>query len=188
MVINNIFTIALAHKIAKPFIIFCGGLTDCFKPYRRNEAEEMIKLFRALIQQKSHLKSFTAQWALIAEKESLSTLENLLNPQELVTVFCEYTRGLRVAKVARKVFGAGVPVKVEPIDFDMSPNRYLAQEFIAKKEKAELAHSLWALKSPEHVKRHHEVFQEKLVYFRSMGPAKQSDAIRIWWEKKLKEE
>jgi methionyl-tRNA synthetase len=45
MVFNKIYDLVTRNDIAKPLIIFSGGKTDCFKPYKRNEASEMIKLF-----------------------------------------------------------------------------------------------------------------------------------------------
>ena len=78
-VFNKIYGVVTKDTYTKPLIIFCGGKTDIFKPYKRNEAEEMRKFFTAMINQRPFLKSITKNWLFIVEKESLSTLENLIN-------------------------------------------------------------------------------------------------------------
>jgi hypothetical protein len=57
----------------------------------------------------------------------------------------------------------------------------------AKKEKAELEHSVWALQNPENLKKHHKVFVEKIEYLRKAGPRAHVEAMQKWWKQKLKE-
>lgn len=197
MVFNKIYSIVIKNKVPKPIIIFCGGNTDGFKPYRRTEADEMIKFFVAIIKEKTFLKSLTKNWTIISENKSLSTLENLLNSKNIITkrkirkanffIFCEQTRESRIKILANKIFGKNSKFQVEPIDFDVSQNRYLSPEYLAKKENTELRHSLWALKSPRNLKKHHKMFQEKFEYFRKAGQKTHTNAVKEWWDQKLRE-
>jgi hypothetical protein len=163
MVFNKIYDISIKRNSKKSLIIFCGGKTDMFKPYRRTEADEMIRFFTNLIRKRPFLSRLTKNWLLIPEKTSLSTLENLINSKKIIekkaiknahlAIFCEQTRKRRISVLAKKILGARhYSVQVMPIDFDISANRYLLPDFIDRKEKAELKHSLSALKSPENLK------------------------------------
>lgn len=194
MVFNGIYDLVAKNKIARPIIIFSGGKTDCYKLYKRNEADEMIKLFRAL-SKKSFLKEVVKNWLFISEKRSLSTLENFLRCKEIILkrkikkanlyIFCEQTRERRVKILAGKIFGKSYTTRVIPIDFDVSLNRYLDQKFIAKKEQEELKHTLWALKSPENLKEHRKLFKEKIRFLRKYEPDKHAEAVKKYWELKL---
>lgn len=196
MIFNRIYDVVTkknGKKNEKALIVFCGGKTDMFLPYHRNEADEMIKLFTVLIKKRPYVKSLAKQWLLVPEKNSLSTLENILNGKKIIHarqikkaglfIFCEQTRGKRVKALAKKIFGAAHHVRVVPIDFDVSPNRYLTPEFLARKERAELKHSLWALQSAENLKKHHELCIEKIAYLRKAGPKAHGDAVKQWWDK-----
>ncbi|MFH0929992.1 MAG: ElyC/SanA/YdcF family protein [Candidatus Moraniibacteriota bacterium] len=197
IVFNKIYSTVLKNDISRPIIIFCGGNTDGFKPYKRTEADEMIKFFSKLIKDSPSLKSITKNWTLISENKSLSTLENLINSKKILSksnikkanifIFCEQTRENRIKALARKIFDKNYNLQIEPIDFDVSANRYLPTEYLAKKENAELKHSLWALKSQENLKKHHKMFEEKFEYFRKAGPKTHADTIKKWWDQKLKE-
>ena len=197
MAFNKIYEITIKDKIEKSIIIFCGGETDMHKPYKRNEADEMIKFFNQMIRQRPFLNSITKNWLLLSEKESLSTLENLINSKKIIdkrkfknagtSILCEYTREKRIKTLAKKIFGADHKLKVIPIDFDVSANRYLSPDFLVKKEKIELNHSLWALKDPKNLKKHHEVFMEKIEYLRKAGPNVHVEAVKKWWTNKLNE-
>lgn len=197
MVFNKIYDFVTKDKPTKPLIICCGGETDMIKPYKRNEAEEMIKFFTELIKQRPFLNPITKNWLFIPENKSLSTLENLINSKKNIEkrkikkanffIFCELTREKRIKVIAKKILNKNYNFLVVPIDFDVSANRYLSQEFLAKKEKAELEHSLWALQSPENLKKHHEVFVEKIEYLRKAGPKVHVEAVKKWWEQKLNE-
>jgi len=197
MVFNKIYSLVVKNKTEKPIIIACGGETDMLKPYKRTEADEMIKLFSAFIKERPFLKSMTKNWLFIPENKSLSTLENLFNSKKIVEkqrikkanffIFCEQTREKRIKVLAKKILDKNYNFLVVPIDFDVSANRYLSPEFLDKKEKVELEHSLWALQNPKNLKKHHEVFVEKIEYLRKAGPKVHIEAVKKWWEQKLKE-
>lgn len=191
IVFNIVYQRECGRKAA---IIFCGGKTDCYKPYRRTEANELIRLFRTF-SQRSFVKRATARWKLVPERRSLSTLENIINAKAIIGqkklgstrphMFCEKTREHRVRAVAKQVFRKEPDVIA--IDFDTSPNRYLDIRTLARKEHEELQHSLWALKSPQNLREHHELFQQKIAYFRRVGPRNHTQAIQTWWRQKLQE-
>ncbi len=197
MVFNKIYGFVVKNKISKPIIITCGGETDMIKPYKRTEADEMIKLFSAIIKERPFLNPITKNWLFIPENNSLSTLENLLNSNKIIQkrkvkkanffIFCEQTREKRIKVLAKKILDKNYNFLVVPIDFDVSANRYLPVDYLAKKESAELKHSLWALQSPENLKKHHEVFEEKFEYFRKVGHKAHVNAVKEWWDQKLKE-
>ena len=197
MVFNKIYSFAVKNRINKSIIIACGGETDMLKPYKRNESNEMIKFFTALTKQRPFLSSITKNWLFISESKSLSTLENLINRKKIIEkrktkkanffIFCEQTREKRIKVLVKKIFDKNYNFLVVPIDFDVSANRYLSPEFLAKKEKVELEHSLWALQSPKNLKKHHEVFVEKIEFLRKAGPKVHVEAVKKWWEQKLKE-
>lgn len=197
MVFNKIYGFVAKNKTDKPIIITCGGETDMLKPYKRSEADEMIKLFSAFIKERPFLKPMTKNWLFIPENKSLSTLENLLNSNKIIQkrkikkanffIFCEQTREKRIKVLAKKILDKNYNFLVVPIDFDVSANRYLPMEYLAKKESAELKHSLWALQSPENLKKHHKVFEEKIEYLRKAGSKVHVEAVKEWWDQKLKE-
>ncbi len=194
LVFNRIYNLVVKNKIVKPVIIFSGGKTDCHKPYKRNEADEMIKLFKEL-SKKPLLKNIIKSWTFLSEKKSLSTLENFLRCREMILkrkikkaklyIFCEQTRERRVKILAKKIFDKNYNSCVVPIDFDVSSNRYLDPEVIVKKEREELKHSLRALKNSENLKKHHKFFEEKIKFLRKAGTKKHEEAVRKWWEMKL---
>jgi len=175
-VFNNIYKIVTKNKIKNPLIIACGGPTDLLKPYKKTEAEEIIKLFKIIIKKEVSIKSITKDWIFTLEKKSLSTLENLLNSKEIISenkinkakiiIFCEYTRKKRIKILAENIFSKNYNLKIIPIDFDTSANRYLSSKYLAEKEKVELNHSFWALKSSNNLKEHHKIFEEKFEYLR----------------------
>ena len=194
-VFNHIYSTVTETQITDPLIITCGGKTDMQKPYIRSEAGEMIRFFRHLISKRPYLKPITKHWKWLAESTSLSTLENILNSKKIldkrgviggpITIFCETTRTKRVQTVAKKVFGVKQPVRVVPIDFDLSEHRYLGTEYIQRKESRETLHSLWALKSPENLKKHHALFQKKFDYLRQRDTKAHAAAIKEWWDEQI---
>lgn len=197
MVFNKIYDIAVKNNIDNPIIIPCGGKTDMFKPYDRTEAEEMVRFLKNFIQERSFLESITGNWEFIPENKSLSTLENLLNSLDIVQkrdikkanffIFCEQTRENRINTLASKILDKNYNFTTIPIDFDISPNRYLPIEYLSEKENKELQHSLWALESSENLRKHHQVFEEKFAYFRTIGNKTNVNIVKEWWDKKLKE-
>lgn len=196
-IFNNIYDISIKNNIDNPIIITCGGKTDMFKPYHRTEAEEMIRFFTDFIQNRPFLQSITKNWTFIPEKESLSTLENLLNSIKIVEskeinkaqffIFCEQTRENRIKTLATQVLQNNDHITIIPIDFDTSPNRYLDPKYLAQKENLELNHSLWVLQSPENLQKHHKVFEEKMEYLRTIHHKTDMNTVKEWWDKKLKE-
>lgn len=193
-VFNSIYDTVLKNKIKKPLIIFSGGKTDIFKPYKRSEAGEMIKFFKTL-KNRNFVREITRDWDLISEAKPLTTLENLLFSQEIlkkkkinqaqIYIFCELTRVKKVRVLANKVLTKKYKFKVIGIDFDHSPNRYLPLEFIRQKEAEDIKLALWALKSKANLKKYHQIFQERIEYFRQQGPDKHLQAIQDWWQKKV---
>lgn len=196
-VFNKIYDASVKNKSAKSLIICCGGETDVIKPYKRNEADEMIKFFAALIKKRSFLDPVIKNWIFVSEKKSLSTLENLINSKKIIGrrktgkadffIFCEQTREKRIKVLAKKVLGKNCNFQIIPVDFDISSNRYLPSGFLEKKERLELKHSLWALRSPENLEKYHKVFAEKMEYLRKAGPKAHVRAVKKWWEQKLEE-
>lgn len=197
MVFNKIYDIVIKNYIDNPIIITCGGKTDMFKPYDRTEADEMIRFFKTFIKERPFLNSGTENWQFISENKSLSTLENLLNSLNIVQkldipeanfyIFCEQTRENRIKTLAKKILDKNYNFITIPIDFDLSANRYLPTEYLAKKEKLDLKYSLWALQSPKNLKKHHKVFEEKMEYIRKSGHKQSISTLKEWWDKKLKE-
>lgn len=192
-VFNTVFDSCSKTGSWNPLIVFSGGKSDMRKPYRRTEAQEMIKLFRTLMQRPA-VKAKVRSWTLIAEMKSLSTLDNFLYVKELLkrrstelsqlSVFCEKTRTARVKAIARKIFNK---VVVLLIDFDQSANRYLDPALLQRISREGAKFDLWALKSEANLKKHRDIFKEKFVYLRKAGPDVHVEAVRTWWEMKLKE-
>ncbi|MFA6551340.1 MAG: hypothetical protein WCV41_02300 [Patescibacteria group bacterium] len=194
-VFNVIYDDASRHNFFDPLIIFSGGKTNLRKPYQKTEGEEMLKLFLSLLKNKSYLKKITEKWQLIAEKNALSTLENILNCKKIVAgkkfneanvnIFFEQTRKIKVEKLAKKVFGNKYKIKIQPIDFDNSKNRYLDYEFVQKKETAELKHAFWALENKNNLKKYHALHLRKINYLRKYPD--NSNMIKDWWDKEITE-
>ena len=195
-VFNKIYDFTVENKISKPIVIFSGGNTDRYKPYKRNEADEMIKLFK-ILKKRPFVKKAAKDWILLPEKRALSTLENFLNCKKIITnrkikkvnlhIFCEQTRRKRVELLAKKIFGQNYDLDINPIDFMFSFNRCVDPDLIARKEEAELKHCLWALQSKENLEKHHKIFGEKFVFLRKFRPDRHPEALKKYWEQKLGE-
>lgn len=195
-VFNKIYSQAVSDLIKKPSIIFTGGNTDIRKPYKKTEAQEILRLFKSYTN-RFFLKEITKDWIFVADNKALSTLENLLFASKKLAkkriskanlyIFCEQTREKKVKILARKVFKENFRITIYPIDFDFSANRYLSPKFINQKEAQDISFGLWALKSPQNYKKYHQIFEERLAYFRKLGPEKHVQAIQEWWRKKLDE-
>lgn len=178
-------------KGEKALIIPCGGPTNCTPPYEGTDAGIMTDYIQKLINRPETGNRCSA-WSIIQENQSLSTLENLLYAKliidgtgecDSITIFCEATRGERIQKVSSAIFGMSILVVVEPIDFDTSPNRYLADEIIQKREQAEIAGSLWALENSDRLRRHRELFERRIALLRSLqdGGMSHVDAVAEWY-------
>lgn len=194
---NQIFdAVGTAESSAPPTIICSGGPTDMVPPYSRTEAAEMLSLF-ASIANRPCMQATTKDWQYIAEDTSISTLENIINCTAIINdtftsqtelyIYCEYTRRNRIRTLAEHICSTAKHLHIVPIDFDMSPSRYLDRDFISKKEAAELKHALWALESESNMNQHHALFEEKLAYFRSLEPEAHTDAMAMWWREKFEQ-
>ncbi len=170
-------------------IIPCGGPTNCTPPYEGTEAEAIAGYFRELMDREP-VRAQTAGWIVRPETRSLSTLENFVFAKELigtemplqdVTAFCEKTREKRVTTLAARVF-EGSTVRVIPIDFDQSKNRYLDKALLQEKEASGIKEGLWTLDDPERLAKHHALFEQKLAFLRRRQTEGLShvDAVREW--------
>lgn len=193
LVFNHIYQICLKQNEKAPLIIFCGGPTDIFKPYQRTEAAEMKKLFLSLAR-RDFVKKYTRYWRYQLEKNSLSTLENIIGAYRIIKriksakrifVFVEQTRVLKIKTLAKKIIKN--KIQIIPLDFDLSVNRYRDPQFIQRKELADLKISLKVLSDKKFYKQHRKFLIDKINYFRQAGPAQHGEAINRWWQEKLKE-
>jgi hypothetical protein len=193
LVFNHIFEVCTKIDNWRPIIIFCGGPTDIFKPYKRIESQEMKKLFLEYAR-RNFVKNYTKNWCYKTENKSLSTVENLLFAKSIISkikdkgkiyIFCEYTRQLKLKTFAKKIFTD--KFLIIPLDFDLSTSRYHNPEFIKKKENMEIKSGLLAIRDKIFRVKYRKTFIEKLAYFRKMGPARHGESINIWWQKKIKE-
>lgn len=189
---NHIFEYSSAHKDEKISVILSGGRTDMVKPYKRSEAGEM-KRYIDFLRKRDFVKSVSGRWNILTDTASLSTLENVLNSQKImeikkisggeIDIFCEFTRKKRVAKLAKIVFGSRLKIRIVPIDFSISANRYIGRDYLLQKEKNALAFDLWATESDDNLKAYHKNFIDKFNFFRSYGQDRKEEAIRVWWDK-----
>lgn len=190
---NNIFDIVSKNNFPTK-ILFCGGKTDCFKPFNRTEAEEMIKFFNCL-KGRDYLKKQTENWELIPEKKSISTLENLIFCKEIIknkdlkcdsiNIIFEKSRERRIKTLARNIFKS--KIKLLPFDFNQSETRFIDQNFINKKEKTVLKHDLKSLEDETYLNKFHKIYQEKLSILRNTAPKDREEAIKNWWKEKILE-
>lgn len=187
IVFNRIYSEAKDHAA---LIIPCGGPTACTPPYLGTEAESMGAYLNELII-RDCMNATTRAWQIVPEDRSLSSLENLLFAKDIVqkyggeevVVFCEATRVARNTQVLHRVFPHQL-CSVQGIDFDISQNRYLANDVIEKKERAELEHVFWALESEEHLAEHHAFFEEKFRKLRQWDAEgmTHADAVTRWFK------
>lgn len=197
--LNTIFDIVSSKKVKNPLIIFNGGSSDCRPPYQKTEAEEMAKLFKTLMNNRT-LKSQTKNWKSTLQKKALSTVENLLFSHDIIRkknlkncavyIFCEKTRTRRINILSKRIFNpdsVGIQsFRCIPIDFDQSENRYLDPRFIAKKEQAELKRELSVIENPKHLKLYQKALKERQRRLREAGPGKHAEEVRKWWEEESK--
>lgn len=182
-VFNVIFRESSAFKL-RPQIIFTGGPTDCFPPYRRTEARVMRDWFAQRLLQPS-VRQQARRWRLRHESHSLSTVENLvftrrmlMRPSRPLTIFCEWTRRQRVASLARRIFPG--PVRIIPIDFDQSDNRYENSRSIRRREQLHLLVSKLVLTDPAAWRSYHRLFVERLRTLRRGGGKQQVRRIAAY--------
>lgn len=195
IVFNTIYVDTLKDPAQNRTLVFSGGYTDCFPPYKRSEAAEMARLF-AQWSERPFCRAVTKHWRVVLERVSLSTIENILYTRDLiqkkkwpvkqVTIFCEATRVGRIRSLTKKI-PFGVRVQILPVDFDLSSNRYLDPAFLKKRETMGAKLEVWALKDPKHLKEYQKGLKEKIASLRKAGPGKHAEAVKLWWEKRLKE-
>lgn len=202
---NQIFDVAGGEKAN---ILFCGGPTDCFRPYKRTEAEEMAKLFKSLAG-RSEVKKQTKKWKYVLLSKTVCGLENILytvgylkkNNRSVdahdkikkaqVIIFCEQTRSSRIRRLVN--YGQkhdkllrGIKFGVTPIDFDLSSNRYLDKKFIFKREGHDFDMEFDAIQSREALLAWRQWHLKKLEYFRENGYCKDgSRVVEQWWKDNL---
>lgn len=193
---NKIFDLSRGEKAV---IIFSGGPTDCYRPYKRTEAGEIKKLFTSLMERK-FVKSETRNWKLVVENKPISGLENILftvgylkknNIKKAeVYVFCEITREKRIKILLSKGNREDKKLKnikfiIIPVDFDLSSNRYLNGEFLEKKERKILQAELKAIKSRKNFDEYRKWHEKKLEFFRENNYASNPKVVEKWWRKNL---
>lgn len=192
---NQIFDAAAGEKAV---IIFSGGPTDCFPPYKRSEACEMSRLFKKFANRKD-VKSKTLNWRYILENKSISSLENILFSVDYVNttksknikfyVFFEFTRKRRLTTLFKEILRIKKMNEVQlcmcPIDFDVSPNRYLDARFLRRKEAEALRWQLRALKDSKIFARVREMHVEKLKFFRENNYINNPKVVERWWRNNI---
>jgi hypothetical protein len=188
---NSVYEMSIRDEL-EPIIIFSGGKTDMFKPYRRTEAGEMSKFFKSLAK-RPMISKVTKSWKYESEVRALSSLENLIFARDLLkkyprarsgTIVFEQTRSKRIHTLAKQVFAKYDELKFIPIEFDISAARY-DLDLIDKKEAFALKMDLWSLESPKNLKLHHEIFEDKIKTLRRAGPIGHAEALQAWWKKSL---
>lgn len=169
LVFNKIYTLSANQACV---IIPSGGPTEMEPPFLGTEADAMGKYLEFMMQ-RPEVKEQTKGWQILLEDKSFSSLENLVFAKQLiqekgltgdVTIFCEQTREDRMREMAKQIFQKDV--SVEPIDFDVSKNRYLDPAILRSKEEEALREALWTLEKEERLQQHHELFKRKFAFFR----------------------
>jgi len=193
LVFNSVYKISLEKGDKKSIIVFTGGNSDIFKPFKRTEATEIKKLFLAFAN-RPFVKNYTKNWCYKIEARSLSTLENIINVNEVVKkikgpkrvyVFCEFTRAEKVKIFTRRIIKNNF--QIIPIDFDLSLNRYLSPDFIHKKESVDIKLGIKALRNKKFYSKYKDIFKERIEFLRKAGTKHHREAVKKWWESKLQE-
>ncbi len=188
IVFNRIYSEA---KNQPALLIPCGGRTSCTSPYTEIESAKLEEYLRFLMD-RAIVADAVGKWNILLEDQSLSSLENFLFAKKIIAehsdideviIFCEQSRLKRNEETVTRLFPQK-KVEVVGIDFDISQNRYLPDDIVAKKEKAELEHVLWALQSEENMQKHHAFFEEKFKKLRAWQEEGMShvDAVTRWYK------
>lgn len=103
-----------------------------------------------------------------------------------ITIFCEVTREERIRETGRAIFGE---VTVDPIDFDVSKNRYLDLAATKKREAVALQEALWTLEDESRLSVHHTFYEKKFEWFREQTEkgVPMVDIVAEWNKSKLLE-
>lgn len=191
LIFNSVYRISLEKKDKKPIIIFTGGHSDIFRPFKRAEAAAMKKLF-LFFAHRPFIKEYTKDWCYKTETQSLSTLENLINSYKIIKkikgpkrvyVFCEFTRANKIKIFTRRIIKNNF--QIIPIDFDLSLNRYLNSKFINKRESVDIKLGLRALRDKKFYSKYRSIFRERIKFLRKAGVKHHPEAVKKWWELKL---
>ena len=184
---NAIFDETSKEK-TPPVVIFCGGKTDMLEPYDRTEAQEMIKFFSSLMQ-REQCRKFTKGWNLIAEKESISTLENLIFAKNIIdneklegkiNLIFETTRFNRIKTLSEKIFDK--EINLIPFDFSQNAQRYAKVELIQKKENNALKFDTLLIGKEISFEEYHDMYLKKIRILRTQ-PKNHDEAVKKLWEK-----
>jgi len=157
------------------------------KPYKRTEAEEMMKLFNNIDSQKSE------NLIKIKEDRSLSTIENLINSKKIleklrlgnarVNIFCDKLRSYRVETLASEIFN-----NFEIISYKFAGNKYKkVKRLIKEKERLGIKYYLWAMKDKDNWKIYRKNLKERLRILRNTPPNKWNEVEVEIWKKAIKE-
>ncbi len=164
-------------------IVFSGGRTDLFPPYRRTEAREMKRWFTRQLAIARKESGTRLPWKFTLDTHALTSVENILNfrpyvsQQVKVIIFGEQTRAHRL----RKFFRAAFPDQrftLVPIDFDASKNRYRV-DHVKKRETRALAIGLEAIKNPKVLALCRAIAKKKIRAMREHGPKSANQLPKI---------
>jgi hypothetical protein len=183
---NDIVTKKRDQK-SQRIVIFSGGMTDCFPPYSRSEAREMLRYFEFLIAESSSKD----HWKLITEDTSLSTLQNLVNVRRIIqennitsdhiTIFCEITRQKRVQKLAETIF-SNSNVRVSPMNFYKSSHTDDSFHSVENKERCILEQDIKSLSNKNYFEQHIKFYKTKFDILRNTSPSEREDKLKQLWE------
>jgi hypothetical protein len=159
-------------------VVLSGGPTDCFAPYRRTEAKEMLCWFQDKTRHLKKQNKISLKWKFRLESKSLSTVENLLYSKSLLNgkifIFAEKTRTARVKKLTKQIFDT--EAKNIFFDFDGSETRYKTLA-IKKREQKAMRLELSCINNPKQLKKRRGLVKEKLSLMRKYGP---EEGLRKW--------
>ncbi|MCR4314408.1 MAG: YdcF family protein [Candidatus Uhrbacteria bacterium] len=193
--LNIAFNAVFARAANAPAaIIVCGGPTNGVPPYDVTEAQALATYLQSM-KSRPEMNEQADAWTVFQEGESLSSLENLIFAKRLmeanniegpITIFCEATREVRLGETARLVFGK---VRIDPIDFDVSKNRYLDPAVTKKREDIALQETLWTLQDESRLSAHHAFYEKKFEWFRAQVEKgiPHVDIVEEWYKTKLYE-
>lgn len=192
LVFNFLFSEARRGVIGT--VVMSGGASDMTAPYRRTEAGEMAKVMKAWATRAECREAFRG-WRWQKETKAILSVENLVLTKEWcdqqglsggrLTLFVEATRAARLSRLARLVF-AGWTVRVVPVDFDLSANRYVEEAFLHRREATAWRWEARACRDASFRRELHTLARRRLTKLREAGDTAHVHAVRAWWEEQLK--